>query len=169
VCKDKGIVELQDIIEKSKSSNNIFILVGKVEDNLSQNIIDELQFNPNFLYLNFISDIHEIFQLSDLHLFLSHREGFGNVAIEAAACGIPSFSYDIVGIKDSIKENISGQRFKFQETEKIVQSIEKLKHSSFNSYSESALWAKQNFQQEKVWENYLNVYLNIINVGRNHD
>ena len=169
ICKDKGIVELKDIIEKSNSSNNMFIVVGKIEDSLSQNIINELQSRPNFLYVDYTLDIHEIFQLSDLHLFLSHREGFGNVAIEAAACGIPSFSYDIVGIKDSIKENISGQRFKFQETEKIVQSIEKLKHSSFNSYSESALWAKQNFQQEKVWENYLNVYLNIINVGRNYD
>lgn len=169
VCKDKGIVELKDIIEKVNSNNNMFIVVGKIEDNLSQNIINELQSRPDFLYLDYTLNIHEIFQLSDLHLFLSHREGFGNVAIEAAACGIPSFSYDIVGIKDSIKENISGQRFKFKETDKIVQSIEKLKHSSFSSYSESVLWAKQNFQQEKVWENYLNVYLNIINDGRNHD
>lgn len=163
ICKDKGIIELKNIIEKSKFTNSKFILVGRIEDELSRSIIDDFKTNPNFSFIEYTLDIHEIFQLSDLHLFLSHREGFGNVAIEAAACGIPTFAYDIVGIKDSVKEEISGKRFKFKETEEILYAIEKLKNSNIKPYSECASWAKEKFQQEKVWDNYLKFYLSLIN------
>ena len=169
VCRDKGIVELKNIIEKSRLTNSKFILVGRIEDNLSKNIIDELKSNFNFSYIEYTLDIHEIFQLADLHLFLSYREGFGNVAIEAAACGIPTFAYDIVGVKDSVLENVSGRHFKFKDTEEIFHAIEDLKNSGANPYSQCALWAKENFRQEKVWINYLNFYLDIINKGKNYD
>lgn len=163
ICKDKGIIELKNIIEKNKFTNSKFILVGRIEDELSRLIIDDLKKDSNFSYIEYTLDIHEIFQLSDLHLFLSHREGFGNVAIEAAACGTPTFAYDIVGIKDSVKEGISGKRFKFKETEEIFYAIENFKASNINLYSECAAWAKDKFQQEKVWENYLKFYLSLIN------
>lgn len=166
ICKDKGIIELKNIIEKSKFTNSKFILVGRIEDELSKNIIDDFKTKSNFYFIEYTLDIHEIFQLSDLHLFLSHREGFGNVAIEAAACGIPTFAYDIVGIKDSVKEGTSGKRFNFKETEEIFYAIERLKKSNVNPYSECASWAKETFQQEKVWDNYLNFYLSIINKGQ---
>lgn len=163
VCRDKGIVELENIIEKSRLTNSKFILVGHIEDNLSKNIINNLKTSSNFFYIEYTLDIHEIFQLSDLHLFLSHREGFGNVAIEAAACGIPTFAYDIVGVKDSVKEDISGKHFKLKDTEEIFDAIEKLKKSTMNPYLGCASWAKKTFQQEKVWDNYLNFYLSMIN------
>ncbi|MEQ1347634.1 glycosyltransferase [Acinetobacter lwoffii] len=163
ICKDKGIIELKNIIEKSQFTNSKFILVGRIEDELSRHIIDNFKKDFNFSYIEYILDIHEIFQLSDLHLFLSHREGFGNVAIEAAACGTPTFAYDIVGVKDSVKEGISGKHFKFKETEEILYAIENFKNSNINPYSECAAWAKDKFQQEKVWENYLKFYLSLIN------
>lgn len=166
ICKDKGIIELKNIIEKSKFTNSKFILVGRIEDELSRSIIDDFKTNSNFSYIEFTLDIHEIFQLSDLHLFLSHREGFGNVAIEAAACGTPTFAYDIVGIKDSVKEDISGKHFKFKETEEILYAIENLKNSNIKPYSECASWAKEKFQQEKVWDNYFKFYLSLINKGQ---
>ena len=163
ICKDKGIIELKNIIEKNKFTSIKFILVGRIEDELSRRIIDDFKKYSNFSYIEYTLDIHEIFQLSDLHLFLSHREGFGNVAIEAAACGTPTFAYDIVGVKDSVKEGISGKHFKFKETEEILYAIENFKNSNINPYSECAAWAKDKFQQEKVWENYLKFYLSLIN------
>lgn len=166
ICKDKGIIELKNIIEKNKFTDSKFILVGRIEDELSRNIIDNLKKKSNFSYIEYTLDVHEIFQLSDLHLFLSHREGFGNVAIEAASCGTPTFAYDIVGIKDSVKEGVSGKRFKFKETEEILYEIEKFKNSNVKPYSECASWAKEKFQQEKVWDNYLKFYLNLINKGQ---
>ena len=166
ICKDKGIIELKNIIEKNKFTSSKFILVGRIEDDLSRRIIDDFKKYSNFSYIEYTLDIHEIFQLSDLHLFLSHREGFGNVAIEAASCGTPTFAYDIVGIKDSVKEGVSGKRFKFKETEEILYEIEKFKNSNVKPYSECASWAKEKFQQEKVWDNYLKFYLSLINKGQ---
>src|SRR5690606_22850139 len=57
VCRDKGIVELKNLIEKSRLTNSKFILVGRIEDNLSKNIIDGLRSNFNFSYIEYTLDI----------------------------------------------------------------------------------------------------------------
>ncbi|MDQ6971176.1 MAG: glycosyltransferase, partial [Mariprofundaceae bacterium] len=41
----------------------------------------------------------------------SYREGFGNVIIEAAACGLPAIGSDIYGVSDAIEEGKSGLLF----------------------------------------------------------
>ena len=38
----------------------------------------------------------------------SHREGFGTVVIEAAACGVPTLGSNIFGLKDAIIEHKTG-------------------------------------------------------------
>jgi glycosyltransferase involved in cell wall biosynthesis len=39
-----------------------------------------------------------------VHLFTSHREGWGLVVSEAAAVGTPSVGYDVPGVRDSIAD-----------------------------------------------------------------
>jgi glycosyltransferase involved in cell wall biosynthesis len=45
--------------------------------------------------LELLTDAH-------VHLFTSHREGWGLVVSEAAAMGTPSVGYDVAGVRDSI-------------------------------------------------------------------
>ena len=44
----------------------------------------------------------EKMKLWTLQIFLSKREGLGNVVIEAAACGVPTIAWDIIGVRDAI-------------------------------------------------------------------
>jgi glycosyltransferase involved in cell wall biosynthesis len=46
----------------------------------------------------------EIFMRAHIHLFSSHREGWGLVVSEAAAMGTPSVGYDAPGVRDSIAD-----------------------------------------------------------------
>ena len=39
-----------------------------------------------------------------MHVFTSHREGWGLVVSEAAAMGTPSVGYDVPGVRDSIAD-----------------------------------------------------------------
>jgi glycosyltransferase involved in cell wall biosynthesis len=46
----------------------------------------------------------ELMRESHVHVFASHREGWGLVVGEAAAMGTPSIGYDAPGVRDSIAE-----------------------------------------------------------------
>jgi glycosyltransferase involved in cell wall biosynthesis len=47
---------------------------------------------------------HELMAAAHVHVFCSHREGWGLTVTEAAALGTPSVGYDVPGVRDSIAE-----------------------------------------------------------------
>lgn len=162
ICYDKGLCDLAKIINESKEPKIKFIVVGQIEDKKSEIFLkDILSVHSNVEHIPHTEDVIKYFQDADLHLFLSHREGFGNVAIEAASCGVPTFAYDVVGIKDSVSEGVSGKRFIFKDTENIAKEIKKAANNpNFKlEYKSARGWAVQNFEQEVVWQNYLDFYL----------
>lgn len=166
VCYDKGILDLAEVIARVDNPNIIFQLVGPVEDEESKDILSKiLSEYSNIEHVPYTDSIENHFKVADLHLFLTHREGFGNVAVEAASCGIPTFAYDVVGVKDSVKNRISGKKFDFQDFESIAHAIDEASiDPDFNKkYPHARKWVIENFEQQKVWKNYLNFYNTILN------
>ncbi|MGM8890759.1 glycosyltransferase [Psychrobacter sp. 1Y1] len=161
ICYDKGVYDLAEIIKKSKNENIKFLLVGQIEDKYSEGLLKSILDNySNVEHIPYTANIIKYFQSADLHLFLSHREGFGNVAIEAASCGVPTFAYDVVGVKDSVSEGISGKKFIFKDTDSIVKEIDKAaSNPNFKlEYKLARDWSIENFDQKMVWQNYLDFY-----------
>lgn len=158
ICADKGIKDIKKLVESLTSNNVKFIFVGGFED--GKNIVEKIVNDKQGYYMPHTSNIHEVFQCSNLHLFLSYREGFGNVAIEAASCGVPTFAYNVVGVKDSVNNDVSGQRFEFKDTSAIAQAInEAVDDTEFSKkYPAARDWVVENFEQRKVWKNYLDFY-----------
>ena len=50
----------------------------------------------------------------------SHREGFGNIVIEAAATGLPSIVSNIYGLSDAIVQNKTGLTHEPKNVEEIT-------------------------------------------------
>lgn len=162
ICYDKGLYDLAKIINESKEPKIKFIVVGQIEDKKSEIFLkDILSAHSNVEHIPHTEDVIKYFQDADLHLFLSHREGFGNVAIEAASCGIPTFAYDVTGIKNSVENGVSGQRFKFKDVKAITEAIDMAANDKDFAlrYINARDWVIQNFEQKKVWKNYLDFYL----------
>ncbi|EIZ0309216.1 glycosyltransferase [Vibrio diabolicus] len=161
-CVDKGIEQWVDIVNKLKNEKHIkFVSAGSIEDDISKKIIKLLSKENNYFYLNQLDSVYPLLMIADLHLFLSHREGFGNVAIEAALSGVPTFAYDVTGVRDSVNQK-SGRLFSFLETKEIADEIkhlyqERCIEEHFNS-SEMQCWAIENFEQTYVWGEYEKVY-----------
>jgi glycosyltransferase involved in cell wall biosynthesis len=56
------------------------------------------QLRQSVIATGYRSDVHTLFRAADLFVFPSRREGFGNVIIEAMACGLPSILANLDGI-----------------------------------------------------------------------
>lgn len=165
VCIDKGVKDVAEVIQNVTRNNVFFTFVGPIEDTESEIIIQSLLSQyTNVKYVPYTDSIEDYFKESHLHLFLSHREGFGNVAIEAASSGVPTFCYDVIGVKDSVLDGVSGKKFKFKDTKSVIEEINKIKNVSDlkRTYPNCRDWAIENFKQEKVWNSYLRFYKNLI-------
>lgn len=107
-------------------------------------------------------NVEDWFGLADLNFMPTSREGFGNVAIEAAASGVLTVAFNVVGLRDSVNDPVSGRLFEYgdvkaieHEIRLIVSNREKLREQGMAARN----WAATHFAQETVWRNYLGLFL----------
>lgn len=103
--KDKGVPELLTAFKNvAKKVPAVLVMVGADEDGL----LPEVNQTEGAIFCGFSDDISAYFSAADLLCLPSHREGFGNVVIEAAACGLPTLASRIYGLSDAIVDNETG-------------------------------------------------------------
>lgn len=110
IVRDKGFEELVKLAEMFMHDPNILIKIkGKIELNKEdKKVFHKITSNNSIQFLEWDDDVAGFFQSIDILFFPSKREGFGNVLIEAAACGVPSLGYRIPGVSDAISDMKSG-------------------------------------------------------------
>ncbi len=162
ICADKGLVELEALVGRAarEDSRIRFVLVGPVEDGAGV-AFERLMARRNVLHVGFTSDVASYLALADVHLFLTHREGFGNVAVEAAAMGVPTIAFDVVGVRDSVANGISGTKVPFGNVDAVWKALQEMCRdplAASNQYVKARHWVLENFAQERVWELYGDFY-----------
>ena len=80
--------------------------------------------------------------MADILCLPSHREGFGTVVIEAAACGIPAICSKIYGLTDAVIKNKTGFFHK-------VSNIDDIKNKMTYVIKNTALVKKYGIQAKK--------------------
>lgn len=160
-CKDKGIEEWKRVINLTQAKNVKFVSAGVIEDDCARKIVSSLDNSDNYYYVGHLDSVYSLLSIANIHLFLSHREGFGNVAIESAALGVVTLGFDIVGVRDSVSE-VSGKLFEYLDVESIAKEICYLSQgdSLSREFDQDAMkqWVTDNFDQELVWEEYEKIY-----------
>ncbi|MGB4448624.1 MAG: glycosyltransferase family 4 protein [Cloacibacterium sp.] len=166
IVDDKGINELFEVFCELYEENNQvrLFLVGPFEMSqvTNKNLINQINQHPGIINYGRVKqeEVPGFMLTMDIFVLPSHREGFGNVYIQAAAIGIPCIGYNIVGVKDSVSDGFNGILVPIKNKLKLKEAMIKLmKDKEMRSiYGAKGIeWAK-NFNREIIWQELHKIY-----------
>lgn len=163
LTKDKGIDELIEVFLDLNNNNIKLIILGDFEKELSNKIKSIIYNHEDIYYLGSVADPTLYYYLFDVLIFPTHREGFGNVSIEAQAASIPVITTDATGAKDTVLNSQTGLIYPIKDKEKLKSSIlffynNEIKKHSYGKLGRSFI--AENFQSEIIWKELEEIYKN---------
>ncbi|MCK9484062.1 MAG: glycosyltransferase family 4 protein [Candidatus Marinimicrobia bacterium] len=111
-------------ILKNNPLNLEYLIVGDGSDrSYNEKLADELGLS-GIQFLGYRSDIPQIMASSDIFVFTSLNEGFGNVIIEAMACGLPIIGTRVGGTPELVQDGRNGLLVKSDNSEALANAIQ---------------------------------------------
>ncbi len=163
LTEDKGINELLDVfVELNEKDSQIkLIILGMLEQDLSEETHNLVKNHDSIFYLGYVPDTTLYYYLFDILIFPTHREGFGNVSIEAQAASVPVITTDVTGVRDTVINNKTGLLYPVKNKEKLKKSIVNLyndesKREEFGKNGRA--FVKENFQSITIWNELEKLY-----------
>ena len=166
INRDKGIYNILKVSKMLSDFNYKFkfFFVGNYEDKKLQS---EIKKNKNIIHFNHSKNIISFYQLADIFVTASYREGFGMTVAQAMSCGLPIIGTNIYGLKDLLKNGNNCLTFEPDNIDKLFLNccrlIENKKlRTKFGLNGRNKII--QNFQQQNVikyYEKFINVKLDV--------
>lgn len=167
IVKMKGI---EDVLEAFyfitlKHKNAQLLVIGDGEkgyiNKLKKKIVIEHGLGSSVKFLGFVNEKEKIEVLKKSHILLhaSVKEGWGIVVIEAASQATPSVVYNVPGLSESVKNNVTGIVINKNNPKEMADEAIKLMQnkSRYKSFQIKGLsWAKS-LTWDKVAEQSLNL------------
>jgi len=165
ISKDKGTEQLVSAFVGLESTYDCFLIIqGAFDDTdpVSESTLTTIGEASNIFLEPWSFTVEEYFAAANVFVFPSHREGFGNVAIEASAMGLPVIAFDVVGCRESVLDNITGKLVRPFSVEDLRKQLELLsKDGSLRRfYGVNGRRRVENcFGSELIWSELLRRYL----------
>lgn len=169
LTRDKGVNELVNAFKLLSLENGQLrlLIVGDYEDDdpVEDGVKWEIDNNPKIIKTGFLPDPVAYYHLMDIFVFLTKREGFGNVSIEAALCGLPVVASDVTGARNTIVDKETGLLVDPENLQEITETIHKLVASASlrARFGEAGReWASTHFSNEVLWKELDSFYKNCL-------
>ena len=171
IVSDKGVVELADAWRKLRlECENVFLLIigpAEPQDPVPDNILQELWIDPRVIIVDFVhnEDMSEYYRIMDLVILPTYREGFPNVALEAAAMGLPVLATSVTGCVDAVVEGVTGMLVPARDSAALEQGMriyihdEKRRNAHGKAGRQRAI---SDFRPELLWKAQYQEYVRLL-------
>jgi len=166
--REKGIYELLEAFNQLAGENKdaFLLLVGNVEDECLEHLNEyqNIHNGENYCYYGYTKEPSYLLHAGDVSVLPSYREGFGMAVLESSCLGLPVICSDIYGMTDTVKEGITGLRFKVRDSHGLYECMKTLllddemrEKMGRNGHD----WVSRDFPQDKVSDAWLDFYHNL--------
>lgn len=167
IVKSKGFEELvlafRTLSQKYKLK---LLVVGPQEfhsDSVSESILKQAEADSNIILTGKLSDVEFVYPIMDIFCLVSHnfREGFGNVAIEASASGVPIIVTRGAGCQDAVLNGETGTLISPMNPEELIVAIENyiINPEIRKEHGKKGVeFMRQYFRNEVIWNAQYDLY-----------
>lgn len=157
---DKGIDTLIAGVEElaTRGVEVQLLVVGPQDEPDSHKYVNDLRaLNSHVVSAGRQRDVRPYFSLMDIHVLPSHREGFPNVVLEAAAMAVPTVTTRATGCVDSVQDRVTGRLHDVGDSVGFADAVhDMLNVEKRDSYSRAArAWVTDAFEPAAVVESLL--------------
>lgn len=165
LTRDKGLPELVSAIERLRVSyRDVHLLVaGAFEegDPVPAEVAARLHDDPNTHLCGPLPDPRLVYAASDVLAFPSHREGFPNVPLEAAACECPVAAFAVTGSVDAVVDGRTGRLVESGNIGSLAEVLRVYLRNPDLALEHGRAGRERvlrHFRPEDVWSRYLDLY-----------
>ncbi|HZV00220.1 MAG TPA: sugar transferase [Planctomycetota bacterium] len=169
IVRDKGIVELakawRTIRERSAHARLLIVGPREIEDPVPAEFLAELERDPRVEFAGSLTDIVSAYSSMDVLVHPSHREGFPNVLLEAAAMGLPVVATRIPGCIDAVEDGVTGMLCAVRDANALARATLTYIESPELRRRHGAAGRDRvlrSFRREVVWDAILSEYRSLI-------
>lgn len=162
INRDKGVSELLEAYSKiiENESDTYLIMIGPMDADSDLDVFfrETVKSQPSVIWLGPRNDPEKCLAAMDLVVLPTYREGFGIVAIEAQAMGVPVLTTDVPGPREAVLDGSTGILIPPRDSERLFYAMKEMKKDKVNLElmgKKGFDYVKENFNQEVFWEKTL--------------
>ena len=152
----KGVRHLFEALSRLKLENLLPVCIGMAA------AVSDLY--PGTITMGYVEDPYQsalMYSAADVFVGPSLQEAFGQVFIEAAACGTPSIGYPVGGVEEAISDGVTGKIAKDVHPAALAQEIQKL-YCDENYRQQLSAWGRIEVENEWSYRSAYHRFNNLL-------
>jgi glycosyltransferase involved in cell wall biosynthesis len=147
---------------QSRDNSLLLVFVGNVEyEQISDlKLVEELKADKSVYITGWVHDIRPYLSKTAVLVNPSYWEGFGNVFLQAAACGIPVIAGSSLGCIDAISDGFNGFLVDPFSSVDIASKLLLFRDDNelLKKMGQNGIIFASDFHSEKIWNQYISLY-----------